>query len=1328
MSEVRAEKAADARDGTVVTFYSYKGGTGRTMALANVAWILAANGHRVLAADWDLESPGLHRFFHPFLPEDTVRDASGIIDLIRDYDRSAAKATEPVRTSDLIPKHARIQPFAVSLNWAFADGGVIDFVSPGRQNNDYYATLGALDWDNFYENLSGGEFLDALRADMKRNYDYVLIDSRTGLSDIADICTVHFPDVLVDCFTFSTQGIEGAARAAWDVRQHEGRSIRILPVPMRVDDGELEKVDAGRKLAMRRFDGMPMGLSDADRQEYWSAVEVPYKPFYAFEETLAVFGEAPGAPASLLSSFERITAQITEGHVTRLPRMDEQVRDRTLQLFTRRPPRAIDEISIEYSPEDQLWAEWVIGILSAAGISVHDAHVREDAMSGSSDVASRTLTIVSGTFRERLRTLPDRSGTSLGRLDLALYVTSGRPLAEFSAARSASIAGVPEGEAVERLLRLLGAAGSGTPGKDNDGLTYYPGNEPRVDRSPARNMRFTGREGDLRELREKLREHGRAVVLPVALQGLGGVGKTQIALEYVHRFKADYDLVWWLDCSQPQFIDASLSDLGDRMLDTFGVALPATEHVKDQAAWVLDQLRHGNAVPRWLLVYDNAEDTEAIRGLIPDRGGHVLITSRNRAWSEQAQSLPIEVFTRAESVAHLQARVPSISEQEADQVAQLLGDLPLAVALSGAWLADTGFAVSAYLAELRQQAPKALSESRLADYPQPLSRAWDLSLDRLQERSAAAMRLFELCAVMEARIALDLLYSPMMAKVLEPFDPALSEKIVIGRTVQEINRLALIKLDSAAQRVHVHRLVQAVVQERMSADQLEAARHDVQQVLAAARPRRDVDDPETWPRFRIIWPHLEPSQAMISKDEPVRQLFVDRVRYLWLRHDLERARQLAADTEQTWRGMLAEAAATERAASAEDVAAAKALAASLRRQLLHLRFNLGNVLRDLARFEEAKELDEAVLAEQRELLGPDHPHTLMTAGSLAGDLRALGDYQEALKMDQATYPSWTELFGEDHARTLDSASNLAESYRLTADFAEAQRLDEDTLERRRASLGPLHPRTLLTSSNLARDLVELGRYAAAVDIMESVWQEFIQADVGPIPEWNAQVLLGIALRAAGRPRDAEAHFRDALDGLSGRLGSASSEALSCQLSHAGNLLVLRQPDAAEKEIRNALENYQDRLGESHPHTLIATLNLAEALRQTEKPADALEAVKSAAEGLTRVLGESHPYTLAARVSEGVLLTEQGDFEAAEALETTTAKRLSEVLGEGHPDALRSRANLLLTRTERRGDQEAERERAELIQQLADVIGDSHPDIARLREERRLMRILDPQPF
>jgi len=198
----------------------------------------------------------------------------------------------------------------------------------------YQVTLSALDWDNFYDNLHGAQFFDDLRLFMKHNYDYVLIDSRTGLTDIADICTVHLPDVVVDCFTLSTRAIEGASMIATMIQAHQSRAIRVLPVPMRIDHAEIAKVDARLAFAVRKFKDLWAEMPERQRRDYLTAVEIPYRAFYAYEEMLAVFGDPPGFAASLLSSFERLTAQITNGAVTSLPPLDEKVRQQTKLLFT----------------------------------------------------------------------------------------------------------------------------------------------------------------------------------------------------------------------------------------------------------------------------------------------------------------------------------------------------------------------------------------------------------------------------------------------------------------------------------------------------------------------------------------------------------------------------------------------------------------------------------------------------------------------------------------------------------------------------------------------------------------------------------------------------------------------------------------------------------------------------------------------------------------------------------------------------------------------------------------------------------------------------------
>ncbi|GLX31038.1 hypothetical protein Slala02_68580 [Streptomyces lavendulae subsp. lavendulae] len=409
----------DSRDGRIVTFYSYKGGTGRTMALANTAWILAANGKRVLAVDWDLEAPGLHRFFHPFLDPSTLGATTGVIDLISEY---AWAATSPVqRAADWHKEYARIQPHAVSLTpethgWEFPEGGTLDFVSAGRQNREYSATVSTFDWDNFYDRLGGGLFFDALRADMKANYDYVLIDSRTGLSDIADICTVHLPDVLVDCFTLSDQSIDGAASVARQIDERfNDRGIKIYPVPMRIDEGEKEKADAGRALARLKFDRFPNGLVGDELTSYWGAVEIPYRPYYAYEETLATFGDEAGLTNSLLSAFERLTTVVTGGEITSMPVIGEEVRLRIRDAFTRRRPALPADLFLSYVAENRMWADWIESVLTRAGFRVVPKDVSAerapDAAAGdtlggagiSVDTAARTVVLLSSAYLKSAR-------------------------------------------------------------------------------------------------------------------------------------------------------------------------------------------------------------------------------------------------------------------------------------------------------------------------------------------------------------------------------------------------------------------------------------------------------------------------------------------------------------------------------------------------------------------------------------------------------------------------------------------------------------------------------------------------------------------------------------------------------------------------------------------------------------------------------------------------------------------------------------------------------------------------------------------------------------
>src|ERR1700748_131238 len=183
--------------------------------------------------------------------------------------------------------------------------------------------------------------------------------------------------------------------------------------------------------------------------------------------------------------------------------------------------------------------------------------------------------------------------------------------------------------------------------------------QPRVWNIPARNPGSTGRDDLLDQVRERLLAGDKAVVQ--ALHGMGGVGKTQLAAEYAHRFAGTYDLAWWINAEQGGLIGEQVAALGLAL----GCMLPGAGTQTVRAA-VLAELRHRG---RWLLIFDNAEDPADVAPWLPGGGGDVLITSRRRGWQEVAAPVEVDVLARAESVAILQARVTVLSKADADRLA-----------------------------------------------------------------------------------------------------------------------------------------------------------------------------------------------------------------------------------------------------------------------------------------------------------------------------------------------------------------------------------------------------------------------------------------------------------------------------------------------------------------------------------------------------------------------------------------------------------------------------------------------------------------------------------
>ncbi|EKX63529.1 FxSxx-COOH system tetratricopeptide repeat protein [Streptomyces ipomoeae] len=1325
------------RNGTVITFYSYKGGTGRTMTLANVAWILAANGHRVLAVDWDLEAPGLHKFFHPFLNPAMLRATPGLSNLIDDYRRQALRDL-PDRAPDWHRRHARVRPHALSLDWTFPEGGSLDFLSAGRRHDDY-PLVGNMDWDRFYASYGGGQFFEAMRADMRRHYDYTLIDSRTGLSDLADICTVQMPNTLVVCYTLSGQSIEGAAAVAQDIRErfaHKG--IRILPLAMRIDLGEKDKLDAGRALAKERFDGLPTGLDAERRADYWASMEVLYQPYYAYEEILAAFGDPPKTANSMLSACERITSVITEGRVTGLPSIGEEKRARYKAAYTRRRPLPVSRLVLYHVSEDRMWVDWLEAVLRGAGFEVVPMDVRalpqdvdsiprydaEDGAGGeeSADSSERLLAVASPAFlnSRRARRAWDDAVRAGGRKPrnrpVAVRVDDVRLSLPQSGRGAIDLSRLDEERAYTALLTGLDHPDV-PPAPPGDGARF-PNTGTRISNVQPRYPWFTGRSPILDRLRERLVSGRAGQRLPQVLHGLGGVGKSQLAREYAHRFKADYDLVWWIDAEQPDLVLPKVAALAQEL------DLPVGDDVAEAAEAAMTALRHGDPCERWLLIFDNVPDLDKAIHLFPGHTaplpdhvyGHILVTTRARPASTLVQSLEMEVFTREESVEHLCRRVPGLREDDADRVADALGDLPLAVEVAAAWLEATATPVHEYIEQLREQSTRVLSVQEAVDaveYPSSVGATWNISIARLREESPAAARLLELCAFFAAEpISMSLISSDAMIEALLPYDRDLRARYMLGRVTQALNRFALAKVDSADNSIQVHRLVQAAVRDGLDDQQYMKTMHEVHQILAAARPSEGaVDDPAQWHALEVIWPHLTPSNIRECPQEGPRELMVDRVRYLGKRGELHAARTLATQLDELWTNALGDR---------DD------------EQILNLRFQLANVLRAQGDYQAAVAMDESTRDGRRRLFGEGHPSILIASGSVAADYRALGRFKEALELDTRIHQGFAEVFGEDHPRTLFAANNLAIDLRLAGDSEAARRLDEDTVRRRTALLGPTHPYTLATKALHARDLRDLGDYRTSAELLREVREGFEQVFNPGVPEvLQADKSLAVSLRKAGRTAEAlriteetwqtYARFHD-------RYGSTIPEVLACGLNLAADYFATDLENGAARAVRQVEEvlgGYRDSFGTEHPFTMYCLNNLAMYSRALGDAEKAAELSGQARDALAASLGDDHPAVQSAGLNLANACADLGDHDRAEHWERQAVESLRRRFGADHPDVLVGTANLAITLRDTGRQEESVRLQGEAATRLSQLLGSAHSVTASVRGWRRVGRDLEP---
>jgi cellulose biosynthesis protein BcsQ len=373
------------KPGKIITFYSYKGGVGRTMALANVAFLAAMNGKRVLVMDWDLEAPGLVYYFRGLIEAADAKlfkDDPGILDILWEWSSQLSSITTQQELDSIIENldtDCRFEHVVRSLfsSEQFNTEGSLNYIGAGSRNIStpktlpYEEALAAFSWTKFYDEHGGGLLLESFKNWAKENYDLVLIDSRTGLADVAGICTIQLPDIVALCFVLNRQNIDGASRVAAAIRVKRNNEVAVRAVPMRVsrrDTSEESDAKARAISELTRIGGFSVGSVLQDI-ELLSIAADDNVPFY---ETLSPFIAADPTLDPLTLNYMRLATNLTNFELE-VPEINRElidiVRRRLLpkkataeymsKLSTMEPERAVAELQhlLESALEAELEGE-----------------------------------------------------------------------------------------------------------------------------------------------------------------------------------------------------------------------------------------------------------------------------------------------------------------------------------------------------------------------------------------------------------------------------------------------------------------------------------------------------------------------------------------------------------------------------------------------------------------------------------------------------------------------------------------------------------------------------------------------------------------------------------------------------------------------------------------------------------------------------------------------------------------------------------------------------------------------------------------------------------
>ena len=704
---------------------------------------------------------------------------------------------------------------------------------------------------------------------------------------------------------------------------------------------------------------------------------------------------------------------------------------------------------------------------------------------------------------------------------------------------------------------------------------------------PQRNKNFTGRAEIFKRLRQGAASKVTAVLpedpLPQALQGLGGVGKTAVEIEYAHRYRSEYELVWWIPADELALIRSSLAALAGRL----GLESAIATGIESAASAVLDSLRRGDPFSRWLLIFDNADQPEELQDLIPHGPGDVLITSRNHRWQAVVETVQVDVFARTESTEFLAKRVPrGITESDADRLADRLGDLPLALEQAGALQAETGMSVDEYLRLLDAHAADIMAEGKSPEYPRSMTAAWKLSVATVRHQLPEAEELLRYCAFFGSDpIPRDVFRRGTQATETGVSD-LIANPILFARAIRELGRFALVKIDGGA--ILIHRLIQALIRDDLDPKERERYRHGVHLILAAGAPKSP-EDSSQWPSYAELLAHMASTVTQLERcrDARVRAFALDMVRYLYRSGDLASSKLFAERFVKQWK---------------EDSGPDHPTVLDAQRLL-------GNAHRELGEFSAAYRIIEDTLRDSQKVLGERNPLTLTLRNARGADLRARGDFREARMLDQKTLGMHQEVFGENDPQTLRVMSNLAIDHVLNSDFPAARDLYQHVYMTQSVATAGVSATEVLSSwSGLARALRLCGSFSEARDVGEDA-RDYGRERLGAEHYLMLRAAndLSIALRRIEAAHDEALELSQDVFDLSMRLlGEKHPDTMAASISLSNIQRVIGQTDQAIVLAESTLAIYPDVYGPDHPYNYGCAGNLALLRRLTGDPGGARE--------------------------------------------------------------------------------------------------------------------------